>query len=51
MGTQNIWLIDPSERTIRVWDGLTWQPFPGEKLQAIATKAYLDPAWLWNEFD
>jgi Uma2 family endonuclease len=51
MGTENIWLIDPAERTIRVWDGLTWQPFQGDKLQAAGTDAYLDPAWLWNEFD
>jgi Uma2 family endonuclease len=51
MGTENIWLIDPSDRTIRVWDGLTWQPFQGDKLQAAGTEAYLDPAWLWSEFD
>jgi hypothetical protein len=27
MGAANIWLIDPAEQTIAIWDGLTWQPF------------------------
>lgn len=50
MGTANIWLIDPAEKTIAVWGGLTWQPFQGDKLQATGIAAYLDPAWLWTEF-
>ncbi len=50
MGTANIWLVDPAEKTIAVWDGLTWQPFQGGKLQAAGSEAFLDPAWLWAEF-
>ena len=50
MGTENIWLIDPAEKTIALWDGMTWQPFQGDKLEAAGTEAYLDPAWLWAEF-
>ncbi len=50
MGTQNIWLIDPDEKSVAVWDGQTWQPFAGERLQAIGTEAYLDLTWLWEEF-
>ncbi len=50
MGTPNIWLIDPAEKTIALWDGLTWQPFQGKPLQATGTEAYLDLTWLWTEF-
>jgi Uma2 family endonuclease len=50
MGTQNIWLIDPSEKSVAVWDGQTWQPFAGERLEAVGTEAYLDLTWLWEEF-
>jgi hypothetical protein len=50
MGTPNIWLIDSAEKTIAVWDGLTWQPLQGDRLQAEGIEAYLDPAWLWTEF-
>ncbi len=50
MGTPNIWLVDPAERTIALSDGQTWQPFDGVRLQAAGTEAYLDLAWLWNEF-
>ena len=50
MGTENIWLIDPAEKTIALWDGLTWQPFLGERVQAVGTEAFLDLAWLWTEF-
>jgi Uma2 family endonuclease len=27
MGTKNIWLMDPSEKSVATWDGLTWQLF------------------------
>ncbi len=50
MGTANVWLIDPAERTIALWDGLTWQPFQDERLQASGTEAYLDLGSLWTEF-
>jgi Uma2 family endonuclease len=50
MGTENIWLIDPGEKSVSIWDGQTWQPFVGERVQAVGSEAYLDLTWLWEEF-
>jgi Uma2 family endonuclease len=46
MGCQNVWLVDPAEASVAVWNGETWQPFHGEQLQATGTEAFLDLEWM-----
>lgn len=51
MGTENVWLIDPELRTAEVWNGRSWEPHPGNILQAVNSPMHVDLAWLWAEFD
>ena len=50
MGCANIWLVDHEEKYVEVWTGESWQPFHGERLEAVGTPAFLDLRWLWSEF-
>ncbi len=51
MGVQNVWLLDPARRTAEIWTGKNWQPFEGERIQAVDAPVYLDVNWLWAEVD
>ncbi len=51
MGIENVWLIDPEQRTAEVWNGQSWEPHSGKILQAVNSPMHLDLNWLWTEFD
>ena len=51
MGTENVWLLDPTRRTAEVWTGTHWRPAEDNRLAAVNAPVFLDLNWLWAEVD
>lgn len=51
MGTADIWLIDPEQRSGFVWDGSYWSPADTNYLRSSTSEIYVDLDWLWAELD
>ncbi len=50
MGVRDIWLIDPEERSAKVWsDRGAWEP--AVELRVVGTPMYLDLEWIWAQID
>ncbi len=51
MGTADVWLIDPEERSASIWDGSRWLAHNDQFLRASISDVYIDLDWLWAELD
>ena len=52
LGTKNIWLIDPDQKSISIWIDEQWVATQ-EKIIRVAgsDSLYLDMEWVWHEVD
>ncbi len=49
MGTKHVWLIDPEDRFVYIFDGVDWRTT--ETLQVPESPIHLDVGWLWSQID
>ena len=51
MGTADVWLIDPEQRSASVWAQNGWIETRERQLRSSSSEAFVDLDWLWTELD